>query len=79
MCLSLFQVRKLNAAVAICRCFPNGRCCLTIVYTAFDFKKFTFFKKVFKLKNCDQVPSDLNMLRTYPEAEKRRTFVLETA
>ena len=49
------------------------------IYIAFDFKKFTFFKNVFNLKNCDQVPSDLNMLRTYPEAEKRRTFVLETA
>ena len=33
---------RLNVAVAICRYFPNGRCRLDIVYTAFDFKMFTF-------------------------------------
>ena len=41
---SLSQVRRLNAAVAVCRYFPKGRCRLIIVYTTFDFKKFIFFK-----------------------------------
>ena len=43
MCLSLSQVCRFNAAVAICRYFCNGRCRLFIAYIAFDSKKFTSF------------------------------------
>ena len=40
--MSLSKVRRLNAAVAICRCFLYRRCRLIIVYN-FDFKEFTIF------------------------------------